>query len=204
MDLFKNHFYINLDHRKDRNEAMIKELKKIGIESPNRFPAIKTQNGAVGCSLSHLRCIQEAIEKDWDYVCIFEDDIIIKRPELLIKKVNKLINTDFDCLLLSGNNFKPYIEYEDYIKVSKCFCLSSYIIKKHYYRKYLDNLNEGLKLLLRTGEQSYCCDYYNHKLQREDYWYLITPICIYQKEDYSDIEKKNVNYKKLMLDIDKD
>jgi len=204
MDLFKNHFYINLDHRKDRNESVIKELKKIGIESPNRFPAIKTEEGNVGCGLSHMRCIQEAIEKDWDYVCIFEDDIIIKRPELLIKKVKKLIHNDWDCLLLSGNNFKPYIEYEDYIKVSKCFCTSSYIVKKHYYRKLLDNLNEALKLLLSTGNgYLYSIDSYNHKLQREDTWYLLTPICIYQKENYSDIEKKNVNFKNLMLNYDK-
>jgi GR25 family glycosyltransferase involved in LPS biosynthesis len=203
MDIFKNHFYINLDHRTDRRESIINELKKIGIENPNRLPAIKTEWGIVGCCLSHIRCIQEAIENDWDHVVIFEDDIIIKRPDLLIRKVKKLINNDWDCLLLSGNNFKPYIEYEDYIKVSKCFCMSSYIIKKHYYQKLLDNLNEGLKLLLNSGDRKYSNDYYNHKLQREDTWYLLTPITIYQKEDYSDIEKKNVNYKKLMLNIDK-
>jgi len=179
------------------------ELLKIGIDNPNRFPAIKTEMGIVGCCLSHMRCVQEAMHKDLDYICIFEDDIIIKRPELLMRKVKKLINNDWDCLLLSGNNFKPYVEYEDYIKVSKCFCLSSYIIKKHYYQRYLDNLNEGLKLLLQSGDRQYSLDYYNHKLQREDTWYLLTPLCIYQKEDYSDIENRNVDYKDLMLNYDK-
>ena len=114
--MFKNHVYINLDHRKDRNESIKKELSKIGIDNPHRFSAIKTQMGGVGCSLSHMRCVQEAMLKDLDYICIFEDDIIIKRPDLLMKKVKKLINTDWDILLLSGNNFKPYIEYEDYKK----------------------------------------------------------------------------------------
>ena len=201
--MFQNHVYINLDHRKDRNESIKKELSKIGIDNPKRFPAIKTEMGIVGCCLSHMRCVQEAMLKDLDYICIFEDDIIIKRPELLKRKVQKLINNDWDCLLLSGNNFKPYVEYEDYIKVSKCFCLSSYIIKKHYYQRYLDNLNEGLKLLLQSGDRQYSLDYYNHKLQREDTWYLLTPVCIYQKEDYSDIENRNVDYKDLMLNYDK-
>ena len=201
--MFQNHVYINLDHRTDRNESMKTELSKIGIDNPNRFPAIKTEMGIVGCCLSHMRCIQEAMHKELDYICIFEDDIIIKRPELLMRKVKKLINNDWDCLLLSGNNFKPYVEYEDYIKVSKCFCLSSYIIKKHYYQRYLDNLNEGLKLLLQSGDRQYSLDYYNHKLQREDTWYLLTPLCIYQKEDYSDIENRNVDYKDLMLNYDK-
>ena len=202
--MFQNNtIYINLDHRTDRNESIKKELSKIGIDNPKRFPAIKTEMGIVGCCLSHMRCIQEAMQKDLDYICIFEDDIIIKRPELLMRKVKKLINNDWDCLLLSGNNFKPYVEYEDYIKVSKCFCLSSYIIKKHYYQTYLDNLNEGLKLLLKSGDRQYSLDYYNHKLQREDTWYLLTPVCIYQKEDYSDIENCNVDYKDLMLNYDK-
>jgi GR25 family glycosyltransferase involved in LPS biosynthesis len=202
--MFQNNtIYINLDHRTDRNVSIKKELSKIGIDNPKRFPAIKTEMGIVGCCLSHMRCIQEAMQKDLDYICIFEDDIIIKRPELLMRKVKKLINNDWDCLLLSGNNFKPYVEYEDYIKVSKCFCLSSYIIKKHYYQTYLDNLNEGLKLLLKSGDRQYSLDYYNHKLQREDTWYLLTPVCIYQKEDYSDIENCNVDYKDLMLNYDK-
>ena len=201
--MFQNHVYINLDHRKDRNESIKKELSKIGIDNPKRFPAIKTEMGIVGCCLSHMRCVQEAMLKDLDYICIFEDDIIIKRPELLKRKVQKLINNDWDCLLLSGNNFKPYVEYEDYIKVSKCFTTGSYIIKKHYYQTYLDNLNEGLKLLLKSGDRHYSLDSHNHILQRTDTWYLLTPICIYQKEDYSDIEKRNVNYKGLMLNYDK-
>ena len=77
------------------------------------------------------------------------------------------------------------------------------IIKKHYYQTYLDNLNEGLKLLLKSGDRHYSCDSHNHILQRTDTWYLLTPICIYQKEDYSDIEKRNVNYTDLMLNYDK-
>ena len=201
--MFQNHVYINLDHRTDRNESMKTELSKIGIDNPNRFPAIKNEMGSVGCCLSHMMCVQEAMLKDLDYICIFEDDIIIERPELLMRKVEKLINNDWDCLLLSGNNFKPYVEYEDYIKVSKCFTTSSYIIKKHYYQTYLDNLNEGLKLLLKSGNRHYSLDSHNHILQREDTWYLLTPICIYQKEDYSDIEKRNVDYKDLMLNYDK-
>ena len=202
MNVFENHYYINLTDRTDRNENAIKELSKLGI-TPNRMNAIKTEMGIVGCGLSHLRCIQEAKSKGYPYVAIFEDDIIIDKPNLLIQKVNKLINEDFDVLMLSGNNFRPFEEYNDYIKVSKCFTTGAYIIKSHYYDTFIDNINNGLKLLLQTGDRNYSIDSFNHELQRQDKWWLITPICCYQMPDYSDIEKEYVNYKNLMLNYDK-
>tara|TARA_R110000737_G_scaffold348502_1_gene382451 strand:+ start:217 stop:825 length:609 start_codon:yes stop_codon:yes gene_type:complete len=202
MNVFENHYYINLTDRTDRNENAIKELSKLGI-TPNRMNAIKTEMGIVGCGLSHLRCIQEAKSKGYPYVAIFEDDIIIDKPNLLIQKVNKLINEDFDVLMLSGNNFRPFEEYDDYIKVSKCFTTGAYIIKSHYYDTFIDNINNGLKLLLQTGDRNYSIDSFNHELQRQDKWWLITPICCYQMPDYSDIEKEYVNYKNLMLNYDK-
>ena len=201
-NLFQNHFYINLSEREDRNKNAIEQLSKLGIV-PNRMGAIKTEMGIVGCALSHLRCIQEAKIKGYPYVCIFEDDIIIKNENLLIKKVKKLINEDFDILMLSGNNFRPFEEHDDYIKVTKCFTTGAYIIKEHYYDTWLNNLNEGIKLLLQTNNRDYSLDAYNHKLQREDKWWLITPICCYQMPDYSDIEYKEVDYMSMMLNYDK-
>jgi len=203
---FINHYYINLEERKDRNKNAINELSKLGVH-PNRFNAIKTDIGIVGCGLSHFRVIQEAKKKDLPYVCIFEDDVVIKNPDLLIRKVNKLINKNFDVLLLGGNNFKPYEDRDeyngDYIKVSRCYTNTAYIVKNHYYDTILENLNEGIVKLCQTNNRNYSLDAYSHILQRRDNWFLITPICIYQKEGYSDIENKNVNYKSLMLNYDK-
>lgn len=119
---------------------------------------------------SHLNCIYEAKKNNWPYVCIFEDDITIINEKLLIDKVTKLITKDFDVLMLSGNNFKPFTEYKNYIKVSKCYTTGSYIIKNHYYDKWITNLSEGIKLLEKTNNRKYSLDVYNHQLQREDNW----------------------------------
>ena len=45
----------------------------------------------------------------------------------------------------------------------------------------------------------------NDKLEKElrDNWYLIVPLTVSQRDGYSDIEKKQINYSQLMLDIDK-
>jgi hypothetical protein len=42
---------------------------------------------------------------------------------------------------------------------------------------------------------------YWKRLQREDRWYLITPICVIQRAGYSDIEKQDVNYEKMMTNL---
>jgi hypothetical protein len=160
MNIFNNHFYINLDERKDRKEFMEQELKKLNI-IPNRMKAVKMKSGIVGCALSHIKCIEEAIKYNYEYVTIFEDDIEIIKLDLLKKKVNKLINKDFDILLLSGNNFEPfdYID-NDHIKVNNCFTTGSYIIKKHYYNIYLNNLKEGVEKLIKSNNRDFSLDVY--------------------------------------------
>ena len=187
-NIFKNHFYINLEKRPDRNKHAYNELSKLDI-IPNRLNAIEHPVGIIGCALSHIKVINEAKKYN------------------AYRQVNKLINTDFDVLMLSGNNFRPFEEKDeyngDYIKVSKCFTTGAMIIKKHYYDTWLKNLKEGVEILMRTGDRNYSLDMYNHKLQQKDNWFLVTPICAYQKPDYSDIENNNVNYMNLLLNYDK-
>ena len=60
----KHSFYINLDARSDRKEYIERELPKIEI-TPNRFSAIKLTNGALGCSMSHLKCLEIAKKNNW-------------------------------------------------------------------------------------------------------------------------------------------
>ena len=46
-------------------------------------------------------------------------------------------------------------------------------------------------------------DKYWFNLQSKDRWYLIIPLTVTQREDYSDIEKRPTNYTPAMLDLDK-
>jgi hypothetical protein len=49
----------------------------------------------------------------------------------------------------------------------------------------------------------YAIDKYWFHLQALHKWYLITPLTVVQREDYSDIEKRPTNYIRPMLDLDK-
>ena len=52
-------------------------------------------------------------------------------------------------------------------------------------------------------EKFYAVDQYWKSLQLYDNWYLLTPLCVSQKPNYSDIEKKIMNYNTDMLILDK-
>jgi hypothetical protein len=63
----------------------------------------------------------------------------------------------------------------------------------------------GLTHLINNPDESfkYAIDKFWFVLQNNSKWYLITPLTVVQREDYSDIEKRITNYQSLMQDLDK-
>ncbi len=208
MDLNK-HFYINLERRTDRNEETIKELKKIGITKPNRFNAIEHEKGIIGCARSHIACLKEAKKRNWEYVLIFEDDVKFLKPKDTLNKMKKYINSRFlpyDVLLFSGNNKGPlalHAKYpKDLVRVFQCYCCTMYAVKRHYYDTIIDNFEESIKLVLENPEDKtapHDCNWF--KLMARDNFFLTIPLTTVQRESYSDIEERDVNYEGLMLQL---
>ena len=208
-DILRYNYYINLDHRTDRNKLTIKELQKLGIYNPRRFRAIKKDIGIVGCNMSHLEVLKLARRNKWPYVTIFEDDILFLEPKETLEKLDRIINSDieWDVILLGGNNYPPYQKInEDCIKVNNCQTTTSYIVKQSYYDTLIDHWQKGLHKLIETKDTSkdtskYALDQYWKILQKKDNFLLITPVNVVQRESYSDIEEMNVNYVDVMKNI---
>jgi GR25 family glycosyltransferase involved in LPS biosynthesis len=199
--------YINLDSRPDRNEHVKNELAKVGINKPDRFKAIKLENGALGCSMSHLKCIENAKQKDYPCVFICEDDIEFLDPSLFLNQMQTFLNSNinWDVIIVAGNNMLPYTPVNNTcIKVLNCQTTTGYIVKKEYYDKLMQNYKEGIQKLMKDPTNNeYKIDKYWFRLQREHNWYLIIPLTVVQKEDYSDIEKRVTNFKNYMLNYNK-
>lgn len=201
-------FYINLENRPDRKEHVEKQLQNIGVTA-TRFNAIKLNNGAIGCSMSHLKCLEIAKQNNWGHVIIVEDDILFLNPNVFKNQLNKFLKNhkEFDVLLIAGNNVPPYQKIDDScVKVYRCQTTTGYIVQSHYYDKLINNIKEGIKLLITNPDQHvlYAIDKYWFRLQEKDNWFLITPLTVTQKEGYSDIEKRPTNYTKVMIDLDKE
>lgn len=200
MSLLKNVYYINLSHRTDRKQHCEKELNEMNFEY-TRFNAIKNSLGILGCGMSHLGVLQEAKKLNLDYVVIIEDDILFTDKIEYIKMLKNFFSKkiDYDVFLL-GCNIKEYEVYKDNIvKVNRCFAAHGYIVKNHYYDKMIKNFKESIKNLLEKNDNQYYIDVYWQKLQKEDTFLTLLPLTVTQKEFYSDIENKLVNYEDLLL-----
>ena len=201
-------FYINLDSRPDRKQHVERQLGIIGINA-QRFKAIKLPNGALGCSMSHLKLIETAKANNWPHILVVEDDILFTNPSLFVQQCNKFLSThkEFDVALISGNNVPPYREIDDTcVQVTKCQTTTGYLVQNHYFDTLIQNYKMGIQNLMREPENHriYAIDKFWFNLQAIHKWYLIIPLTVTQREDYSDIEKRPTNYARAMLDLDKE
>jgi GR25 family glycosyltransferase involved in LPS biosynthesis len=208
-ELLQYTLYINLESRKDRLKNIETQMKNMGIKG-ERVNAVHMTDGAVGCTLSHIRCLEMAKARGWPYVFICEDDILFLNPELLkenLQKFSENTRISWDVVILGGNNCPPYNRVADYcIRVYNNQTTTGYIARSSYYDTLIANFKESANQLMRSPHmrKQYALDIYWKQLQQKDAWYMITPPTVIQCTDYSDIEKREVNYSGLMLDLDKE
>jgi GR25 family glycosyltransferase involved in LPS biosynthesis len=209
MELFKHTLFINLEHRSDRLEHVKEELKKIGVEG-ERVNAVKLAQGAIGCTMSHIKCIELAKTRNWPHVFICEDDITFTNPSLFLENIKKFHeNKDiiWDVLIIGGNNVPPYQKVQPYCaRVLNCQTTTGYIVKSDFYDVLIDNFKEGVQKLMKNpaNKREFAIDMYWKRLQMQYYWYMIMPATVTQYENYSDIEDRNMSYDRLLLDTDKE
>jgi len=206
-DDIQNIYYINLDRRIDRKVHIEAQLKLLNWTA-TRFPAILNSFGALGCSLSHLALLKYAKNNNLDHILILEDDVSFLNPSLFLDNLNKFLKTytNFDVLLLAGNNMGSYERIDDCcVKVSQCQTTTAYLVKNHYYDTLIKNYENSINLLQLYPNKldDYAIDQFWKKLQKTHNWFLLTPLSVIQRPDISDVEKRVTNYKSAMLDLDK-
>jgi GR25 family glycosyltransferase involved in LPS biosynthesis len=96
-------YYLNLDKDLSKKEKTTSELLKVFPNSViNRFPAILHKIGHIGCMMSHINLIKNALEQEKNNIFIFEDDIEwtcdINEFKNQINKIN-----DYDIIALYYN-----------------------------------------------------------------------------------------------------
>ena len=159
--------------------------------------------------MSHLKCLETAKNNNWDHILIIEDDIQFINPLLFREQFSTFLskNKEWDVVLIAGNNMPPYTIIDSTcVKVTKCQTTTGYLVKSHYYDKLISNIKDGINMLIREPSKHvlYAIDKYWFNLQKIDRWFLIIPLTVVQREDYSDIEKKIINYTNIMTDLDKE
>jgi hypothetical protein len=199
--------YINLDRRPDRRACVEEELRAVGLVGDNvhRFAAIEAENGAEGCTQSHIKCLERAVCENWDYVLVCEDDIRFTDPGVFVNQVTRVLRTKIPwCVaMLGGNVIDPIIRLTGYCAriVGGCQTTTGYIVRQSYIPTLLDNMRRGLASLRQFPDRrsEFAIDRYWIPLQMQEVWVVLHPPTVTQHDGYSDIEKTHVSYTAPML-----
>ena len=109
-------YIINMDKDKSRMNVLDKKMKKLGLEyqripgvdGKKIYPKYKNKTtlrpGQLGCLLSHLHILEDAIKNKYDNILVLEDDILFHNNfhHEFKKKYNKLVKNEkkYDIIYL--------------------------------------------------------------------------------------------------------
>lgn len=188
--------YINLDKRRDRNADICEELAPyFQYEKVTRFSAIENENGALGCTLSHIAVLEMAKEKGWNNVLVLEDDAMWtpERFDDAYATLERLLAGTYDVIMLSWTCARWYIGS---LKLISAQTTAAYIVNSAYYDTLLSNFRESRDLFEVSNDgPKHALDQHWKTLQRKDNWFVVIPSLMQQRPGYSDIEHAHVDYR---------
>ena len=147
--------------------------------------------GATGCKLSHYNVLKKALLENADckYILILEDDVCF--DEFSYEYINLSIDyieknyIDFDILYLSVNlkNKNDAEKIDDsLLKIKKGLTTTGQIFQYKKLEKIIKSIERSKTEIDNT---------YQDLLENK---YCVYPMCVYQKNFYSDINSKNMEY----------
>ncbi len=217
-DYFDKIIYINLEHRKDRKEQILNELKKMGINENKiyRLNAVHEKyNGHIGCAKSHINLINYAKKNNYKNILVFEDDFVFtNNKKEVLERLNKFLRQNkgkWDVVQLTSH-YKTFRENdeENHVRlVNKASTSSSYMINEAFYDKLLQSLNSSVENMEREMVEfnksnnnikkkktttRYALDQHWYPLQKSSNWFLFDPYLGKQggKAGNSSIMSKNL------------
>jgi len=189
--------YVNLADRRDRRLHIEKELKNLETicKTTERIDAVKHKIGAKGCADSHIKALNRAKTQGWKNVLIVEDDLIFHKNAAL-SIAYAMHSHDFDVLLIAGNiKSTRKLDIDGLSKALEVQTTSCYLVKAHYYDELIASFTKSSKNLTHKKKaRQWAIDKHWFKLQKRDNWLVFNPTFAHQRPDYSNIEKKQVNY----------
>jgi len=188
-------YYINLAHRTDRRTHIESQLGAAGIRpaSVQRIEAIKHENGLLGCAHSHIRALEEGLTQGWDWFAILEDDFTIRNPESFLNTIENAPPCDIFLGGLGITDLRVDPISDPYVRVWRSQTTSCYVISKEFAPIVMASFKESIAHTLALG-QTVALDQYWKIIQPRAMWIGTQPALGYQRDDYSDIELKHVNY----------
>jgi GR25 family glycosyltransferase involved in LPS biosynthesis len=189
-ECFDKIYCINLDERPDRWESALNEFKKVGLDSVERFSAVKHDKGVIGCRESHLNIIKKAKENKLNNVLIFEDDIkFVDESIPYISNTLEQLNTTDWSLFYLGATVDPNVSY--LTEVSDNLVKTNFAYTTH---AYAINSNVFDKILNEAPYHPIIDVFYCRHIVSMGNSLIMNPMLAIQQEGYSNIENHQADY----------
>jgi GR25 family glycosyltransferase involved in LPS biosynthesis len=208
MNTLDNIVCINLDSREDRWSECLKEFKNLNIESlVQRYPAVPSKIGILGCTMSHVNCIKIAKEKKYKNVLILEDDVVFNTDifyDVLIKTFNQLDsnNLKYDMIYLGANlrGHDNKLIDKNLAKIVSAKTTHAYIINSSIYDYIIDayskiDWNDEYLWNHQNPNRMNIDTWYINNIQKRGNTYGTYPAIADQRPSYSDLTKQHSDYK---------
>jgi GR25 family glycosyltransferase involved in LPS biosynthesis len=194
-------YYINLDHREDRKEAFLNQMREYGFSDDKivRIPAVyEKARGDLGCSKSHIKTMETFMQSPHTNCIVFEDDFEFTQSVEEVEEAFHFLfsnEVDYDICMLSGN--EVITDETDFTLLRRAINVqttSGFMVHKKFANRLCDNFREGARLLEEGYERgkpepyTYAVDQYWKKLQPDSKWYIFYPKLGKQRSSVSDIQ----------------
>jgi GR25 family glycosyltransferase involved in LPS biosynthesis len=181
-------FVINLPERSDRMIDFRKNNFPFEVE---RFGAIKTDPGWLGCAASHIKIMKG--QKEFPFV-IFEDDCVLLDSWDKVEKAMFQLPLEWAALWLGSSNLQTIERYsENLFKIKGQYCHHAVIYNsKSMIDFYVNNYLPG-KMPIDDFTSSVVSHQFN--------CFLIHPMIATQRVNFSDIEGKINDYSPWFNDL---
>ena len=201
-------YCISLKERKDRRDFLKSQFQKLDHEVT--FHIVERNSDPVrGCLESHIECIQEAKELGFNNIIMLEDDILIN--EKILEDIKSIhIPDNFDMFYL-GYHVNDGMKFgTNILKLLSAQTTHAYIMNSRIFDFVLNNIEKEWDTINEWNMRNKYESRTNFNVRAIDLFYAkwihhqrgntygIYPILIHQKPDYSDIEKRNIDYRILM------
>lgn len=194
MEIFNKIFLINLDNEIGRERLAVcdEHLKEQGIEY-ERWVAVEKENGAHGLLATMKELFEYCVLSGFTNVLVLEDDAKMLLPFWpFVKEIWPQLPADYHCLFLGCNLLsKPVRHSANILRIR-----SSYATHAICYSL------EGMKLILKLFEEPEVVPYDIVLMKGLQYLgksYCTFPMLCIQREGYSSIEKRVIDWGKNCL-----
>lgn len=156
-------YVINMDKDTKRLKVFNEYMKALNIKYKrvkgvhgqsvyNNYKKTKLNSGELGCLLSHINVMKDAIKNDYTNILIFEDDVIFHTNfhKIFKETYNNIISKEnrFDVIYLGysehgKNRYEHKIKFEgDYYYSDETYGCFGFIINKNIFKVVLENYLE--------------------------------------------------------------